>query len=685
MYRILVLALLSGWSLQAARGVDILWDKYGVPHIYAKTTAGAFYAYGWAQMHSHGERILMLYAQSRGQGAKYFGAAQFELDQWVHTQDVPRRAVEWRNAQEAKFRGYTDAFAEGMNDYVKAHPDEFSAEAKAVLPILPTDPYAHTMRVVHFTFVSSGRGVAAALGQAQAAREPNGSNAWAVGPSRSASKRSMLLTNPHLPWNDLYTYYEADIHSPDYTVYGISQIGFPVLRMAFNDQLGWAQTVNTLDASDLFALKPDGDGYSFDGARRAFTMREATIEVKGEASRKISIRESVHGPVVGMRGTTPLALRVAGVDRPEMLRAYFEMGRARNLREFQAALDRHQIPMYTVMYADKAGNILHLFNGLVPRRKKGDQAFWAGVVPGDSSDYLWTEYHAQSELPRVLNPASGYLQNTNDPPWYTTLPFPLKPADYPAYMAPRNMSLRAQRSVRLLEEDKQISFEEFARYKHDTRMELADRVMPDLLAAVAASGNDAAKRAASVLEKWDRAANAESEGALLFLHFAQKLMGPTLASSASFAVPFDGNDPLTTPRGLKDPARAVQMLADAAAETEKTYGAIDRKWGEVVRFRAGNLSLPANGGLGNLGIFRVITPGPMKNGQRDPMHGETYVCIVEFGDKPQARSLISYGNSSQKGSKHIEDQLPFLARKELRTVWRERAEVEKNLELREKL
>ncbi|MEX0908747.1 MAG: penicillin acylase family protein, partial [Gemmatimonadaceae bacterium] len=131
----------------------------------------------------------------------------------------------------------------------------------------------------------------------------------------------------------------------------------------------------------------------------------------------------------------------------------------------------------------------------------GTRAQWAGIVPGTTSANLWTRVHAYDEMPKVIDPPSGFVQNANEPPWWTTFPVALDPARYPAYLATRTMTLRAQRSVGMLDSDPSITYDELLRYKHSTRMELADRVLDDLLPAVAASGSSAAKDAAAVLER----------------------------------------------------------------------------------------------------------------------------------------------------------------------------------------
>jgi acyl-homoserine-lactone acylase len=156
-----------------------------------------------------------------------------------------------------------------------------------------------------------------------------------------------------------------------------------------------------------------------------------------------------------------------------------------------------------------------------------------------------------------------------------------------------------------------------------------------------------------------------------------------LDSWKGFAVPFDLAQPLTTPRGFKDPAAAALMLEQAAGEVEKQYGSLDPAWGDFRRLRRGSIDLPANGATGGLGAFRVLTFAPATDLKPAATFGDTFVACVEFSSPPHAQVLMSYGNSSQPGTKHSDDQLPFLSRKQLRTAWRERKDVEANQESRD--
>ncbi len=169
-------------------------------------------------------------------------------------------------------------------------------------------------------------------------------------------------------------------------------------------------TVNTHDGADFYRLTLDGDGYLFDGEVRPFEVERQTLQVRGEDGglhqEELEIRRSVHGPVVAENGGEALALRVVGLDRPGLFEQYWAMSRATNLEAFEAALKTLQMPMFTVMYADRDGHILHLFGGLTPVRPEGDWD-WSGVVPGDRSATLWTETHPYDDLPRALDPESG--------------------------------------------------------------------------------------------------------------------------------------------------------------------------------------------------------------------------------------------------------------------------------------
>ncbi len=683
-----ILAACSAWAASPQKGTEILWDKFGVAHVFAKSTQDLFYCYGWAQAQSHGNLLLKLYGESRGRAAEYFGPSGLANDRWVWTNSVPQRSQQWLAQQTPEFRSYMEAFARGINDYAAKNPEALSEAARRVLPVTAVDPIEHTHRIVHYTYIGSQR-LASSAPVAEAMNfmdtpESVGSNGWAVAPSHSASGKSLLLGNPHLPWGDWSTYYEIHLTAPGIELYGASQVGFPVLRFVFSEYLGFNQTVNSADAVDLYRIKKQDDGYLLDGKVLPFEKSSHEIKIRqSDGSFKtetLEVVSTIHGPIIKQDSGDPIAMRVAGLDRPFMLEEYWQMATAHDFAGYQKAVSRLQVPTFNIIYADRDGHIEYLWNAVLPRRSPGDLAYWAGIVPGDTSETLWKTYHTYEELPKVIDPPHGYVANTNDPPWNAAWPSTLDPEKYPPYIAPKVASFRAERSLRMLAEDEKITYDKFIEYKHSTRAEMADRILPDLIGAANQYGTDLAKQAAEVLKNWDRHVEADSKGAVLFYAWATRFMGPTLASQAGFATPFNLKSPLSTPSGLKNPQMCAKQLDDAAQETLKQFGSLDVEWGKVMRIQWAGVDQPANGGFGNLGIFRVITFGPLHNGTRSQVHGETWVSAVEFTNPPRAKVLMSYGNSSQPDSPHQTDQLPYLARKELRTPWRKRAEIEANLE-----
>lgn len=673
----LLIALFIGQTniQSASKNTEILWDDYGVPHIYGVDAKGAFQAFGWAQAQSHGDLILRLYGQARGRAAEYWGEDYLESDKWVVTTGIPQRAKTWYEQQNPDFRSNLDAFAAGINDYAQKHPELIDDEVEAVLPVTGEDVIAHVQRVINFTFITDPETVAN-LGSKP--EQPKGSNGWAIAPSRSASGNSMLLANPHLPWSDLFLWYEAQISAPGMDAYGATLVGIPVLAIAFNNNLGWTHTVNTFDGWDLYELTLSDDGYLFDGKVRDFEERTTELKVKQSdgtmRSQSLTIQNSIHGPIVKQEDSKALALRVVGLDRPGVLEQWWDMAKAQNFKQFEKVLQRLQLPMFTVMYADREGHIMHLFNGQVPIRDRGDFAYWRGVIPGDTSDTLWTKIHPYQDLPRIVDPKSGWLQNANDPPWTTTFPRAIASEDYPSYIAPNFMGFRPQSSARMLAEDSKISLEEMIDYKHSTRMETADRLLDDLLPALKQKGSPLALKVADVLGKWDRQANADSKGAVLFAAWLEESDFDTL-----FSQPWQESSPLNTPDGLANPQQAVSTLLAVANEIERDYGALDVPWGEVFRLQQGNVDLPANGGSDKLGIFRKVLFMPIENSDKfRAVHGDSFVAAIEFSQPVKAMALTTYGNSTQPNSSKSE-QLQLFSQKQLRPVWYLRQDVEAHL------
>jgi acyl-homoserine-lactone acylase len=356
-----------------------------------------------------------------------------------------------------------------------------------------------------------------------------------------------------------------------------------------------------------------------------------------------------------------------------------------------------QVPQFTVIYADRDGHIMSLFNGEVPVKPQGDAAYWSGLVPGDTSRTLWSTIYPYDALPKVIDPPAGWVQNSNNPPWWTTYPPVLSPARFPPALAPQFLALREQHAIQMLMQQRRISFEQMIRDKFSSHVALADRMLPELLAAARAYGTPLAKRAAAVLARWDRAADAGSRGAVLFFEWTVVLLqrggtgsmdaAITGAPGSIFRIPWSAEHPLTTPRGLAAPRAAVAALDQTARTLLRQADALDVPWGQVFRLRRGTIDLPASGGFSDpWGIFRAVDfafPTPDRDGRYASVGGDSFIAAVRFTTPIQARVLLTYGNASQPGSPHNGDQLRLYAHNQLRPAWLTRAAIQAHLALRE--
>jgi len=672
-------------AVSAPTGTEILWDRYGVPHIFAADHPSLFRAYGYAQMEAHAELLVRLYAQARGRGAEFYGAEYLDSDKWVRTNGLPETAKQWAQGQSAEFAPLIAAFAQGLNAWADEHKGELSAEARAVLPLTVDDVYAHGLRTIHYDWVVSPRRLEGRLARWE--DDVHGSNEWAIAPARSATGKALLMSNSHLQWGDIHTYFEVQLTAPGVTSYGAVWVGFPVLRQCFTEFVGWTQTTNNPAQSDLYGLVEKDGGYVLDGKVQPFDTHTERLKVKqADGTTKdeaLVVRRTVHGPVVAERRGMKIAMRVAALDRPKMFEQFWKMGLARNFGEWEAAMRMQQLPLFNTAYADRDGRIAYVYNATLWKHPTGDYRFWQGVVPGDKSELISNEIVPYDEIPKVADPSTGWVQNSNDMPWTSVYPMALDPKKFAAgFAAPQGITQRAQRGIRILSTmpDK-VTFEDVKRGKLSTRVETADQFVDEIVATAKARGTPLAKRAAEVLAGWNREAEVDSDGMLLFFKF-MTAAGQNFGEIGGFKVPTDDARPLETPRGFKDPAKAMAMLDRVAAQVEKDYGRLNVKWGDVLRFRRGNADLPGNGAPSQLGAIRTIGVSAFKDGKVEAVSGDTFYAVIEFSTPQRGEVLLNYGNWSKAGSKHIEDQLPLASRKEMRPMWRDRKDIEANLESR---
>jgi penicillin amidase/acyl-homoserine-lactone acylase len=509
----------------------------------------------------------------------------------------------------------------------------------------------------------------AATSTSPAAESPYGSNAFAVGPARSADGFTRLAVNSHQPWDGPVAWYEANVKSDEgWDMSGGLFPGTPVILLGFNPHLGWAHTVNKPDLIDVYVLDvnpKNPNQYRFDGEWRDLEVRDVPVDVKLLGSIHWTFHRealwSVYGPVVRQPHGT-YAIRFAGLGDVRAVEQWFRMNKAQNRDEWQAAMRLQAIPMFNTVYADAAGNIGYVYNARIPRRAEGYD--WSQYLPGDTKDTLWTEYLPYDQLPQVWNPASGVVLNSNSSPFAATLgPGNPDPDAFPKSAGiETRLTNRALRAQELFGQDNALTAEAFDRLKYDTKYSARSNVVRRLKALLEGPPpqDPLAREGIELLRRWDLGTETDNPAAALALLTLQ---------------PKDDDQLSTVSRG-----DLVLRLEETAHRLQSQFGRLDVPFGEMHRLRHGSVDLPVGGGPDTL---HAVYAREAANGRYVGVAGDSYILMVAWDreGQVQARSINPYGSAvGDPRSKHYADQAPLFVRHEMKPVWRTEAEVRAHLE-----
>ncbi len=675
-----------------ARQVEIRRTEFGIPHITGESLAAAAFGFGYCQAEDHLLNIMQGILSTRGTLSETFGPGEknknIESDFFNRQFRVHFRAVASYHTLAADYRDMLEGFAAGLNYYVDRHHDQLP---KWIPTVTSHDLAAYGVAgVMRFAFnrgnilkdFLAAQGVQTAMFDAVPEEAMIGSNMWAFAPSRSQSGHAMLMGNPHQPWAPVSTYYEAHMVVPGrMNFYGSTFIGRPILTSGWNEHLGWSHTVNAPDLEEIYEVDLDpaqAEHYLFDGGSVPLEREDVTIRAKEGAGFAVQARTFWHsplGPIVHRTSTKAYILRNVSYENYRPYEQWLRMSQTKSLDEFREAVAMNLLPMFNICYADRAGNIYYIWNGTVPDLPHASHR--ERPVHATRTADVWTRIHGTAELPQLLNPPGGYVQNCNSPPYLTNLRAPLDPAKFPSHFSPNDLSLRTQHSLQLIDNDRQLSLDDVIRLKHSPKMLLADRVKSDLIAAVRAAGPTTEIEAAlRVLDAWDNTVAAESHGGTLFAAWWDRYYDKT---KETFAVPWSAAVPMATPRGLADPKRAVQAFLAAVDAVMSAFQTTEVSWGDAHRIRKGNVDLPVSGGPGLAGCFRVIEFRKDSDRKIVANSGDSFVFAVEFSDPPQAFTNIAYSQSDVPTSPHFADQAALFSANRLKPAAFTEAEIQQQL------
>ena len=611
----------------------------------------------------------------RGERGLAYGQDSIEADFTARPILAHARAMWPRLSQPT--RDMYQGFAAAVNDYVAGHRGEFVATIRTGFE--GWDVLANEIPTAN---IRGARRLLDRHHPTPAAHHPSeeGSNAWALAPSRTKSGHAILLRNPHLDWDA--GYYEVHLVVPgQLDFYGDFRIGgaFGVVG-GFNHDLGWATTNNNVDTDVLYQIplaRGRQDRIVLDGRPIALTRTRIAAAYrtrKGHRKETRDVWSSPFGPVIDRRNGNAYILKAAGAGEYRGGEQFLRMMRAHSFSEWESAVKLRAKTTSNLTYADRAGNIYYVWNGALPalpHPSGGDST----IIPVRSVKQMWDHLVPWDSLPQVRNPPGGYLHNENDSPHFASLETPLDPAGLPPNVEPPSLRLRSQLSLDLIRHPgDHFSLEDVVRLKHNYRMLLAERILPDLLGAAAHQQPAPPADAIAVLEHWDRTVAPGSRGGVLFETWWRLYQA---AVKEPFATTWSMASPITTPSGLSDPGTAAALIRTAADSVRRRFGRLDVSWGEAHRVRIGTRDLPVGGCRGDLGCFRVLWYRDEPDGKLAAAGGDAWVLAVEFGDAPRAYSVLAYGESNRPDSPWFGDQAERFAKGDLKPVALERAEVER--------
>ena len=709
---------------------DIRRTSYGVPHIRASDERGLGVGMGYAYAQDNLCLLANEVVTVNGERARFFGPDQATLEErnnlasdvffnWLNT---PETVAAFWKAQTPEMQQRIEGYVAGYNRYLKDKGAPAQCQAAWVRPLVVQDLVKLTRRLL----VEGGIGqfaealVGAAPPQATASVQPGakafamaaanqqrftldrGSNAVAVGRDRSFNGRGMLLANPHFPWVGGMRFYEMHLTIPgQLDVMGAALPGLPVVNIGFNQHVAWTHTVDTSKHFTLYRLTldpKDATRYLLDGKSIPLDKTAVTVQVKqADGSLKAvthTVYSSQFGPIVQWPGKLDwdkqyaYSLRDANLDNDRVLKQWYAMNQASNLKDLQDAVHKIQgIPWVNTLAVDDKGQTLYMNLSVVPNVSAEKLAKCSDprlglrmiVLDGANSGCAWDVdpqaaqqgIFASSQLPQLLR--KDFVQHSNDSAWLANPAQPLTGYSPLISQDGQPLGLRSRFALdRLAELSKKgpLAVKDLQHMVMDDQVYLAAQVMPDLLKFCGADlGSDAAtlKPVCASLKAWDGRASLDSGIGLV--HF-QNIMQALLESPDIWRVAFNPADAQHTPHGLalEQPAVA-KALREAMLASVELAGKMglkpDMRWGDIQVVSSGGRQTPIHGGPGTLGIYNAMQSVPREDGKLEVVSGTSYLQVVSFDEKgPHAQGLLAFSLSSDPVSKYSRDQTEAFSKKQ---------------------
>jgi acyl-homoserine-lactone acylase len=663
--------------------VTIIRDDWGIAHVYGKTDADAVFGMEYAQAEDDFDRIETNYLNSLGRMAEAEGESALftDLRQRLFIDPDSLRA-EYRRSP-LWLRRLMDAFADGLNYFLYKHPE--------VKPRVIT--HFEPWMALSFTEGSIGgdierinpRDLQALYGSGPSTRngdedefelDPSGSNGIAIAPRLAASHHALLWINPH---TSFYFRSELQMVSDEgLNAYGAVTWGQFFIYQGFNATAGWMHTSSGVDNIDEFLDS------------RPSRSRTITVLFKtdsGMARKPFTVLYTQHGPVIRKDGDRFVSISLMKSHVNALIQSYSRT-KARDMAAFQKIMELHTNSSNNTVFADASGNIAYFHSNYIPRR---DTSFdWTKPVDGTNPATTYRGVLSFDETPNVVNPASGWVYNSNNWPWSAagegSSP---RRESFPRYVETGGEeTARGFHALRVLGGKAGWTMSSLTAAAFDSYLPAFERMIPPLIAAydqLPAADSLKAKLAEPIaaLRGWDYRWSAESVPTALAVFWGERV-GRRVSRDAR-AAGISIMQYIATSRAA--PAELLASLGDAVDALSADFGAWKTPWGDINRFQRINddiaphfddagpsLPVPFTASVwGSLAAFGARAYPNTKKWYGTS--GNSFVAVVEFGDSVRAQAITAGGESGNPQSPHFNDQAERYASGRLRDVYFYRAQL----------
>ena len=667
---VLFLFSISGLHAQInPKKITIARDSFGVPHVFAPADPEVAYGIAWAHAEDDFETLQLVVLTGKAKLGTGLGRKGAEADYVINLLRIRQVVEEQWSSLSPDFLALVSGYVEGLNAYARAHPKQI--KYKKAFPFNEKE----YLTAVVFS-VSLFCGVDDVLPKIFGGKveilpgfSTEGSNAFALNSRKTGTNETFLVINAHQPLEGPVAFYEAHLQSEQ----GWNMLGglFPGGCLIFhgtNENLGWAHTVNYQDKLDVYQLEmnpANTDQYKFDGEWQTLETRKVKLKVKGIP---VTIGKKAYWSKYGATIKTAngvFSIRVPATMDIKALEQWYRMNKAKNFSEFYSALEMTSLPMFNITYADRYDTIFYISNGKMPRRNPDPRYKWKSTVPGNTSATLWETFKPVKDLPQLLNPASGYLYNTNHSPFLATAspfnPDPGKSDPNDGYEMYHNN--RSKRVTELLEGKSIISYETLRKIKFDRQLPLQLQYPYgiDSMLLLEEKEYPALQDVIRDFRNWDRVGHAESKGAAVFL-LVYDHVSRVLAGTASRQLT------------MQESIAAYQYAHD---HMHRYFGKTGIVLGDIQKLVRGNDARPA-GGLPD--VLTAAYTVPFENGERKIISGDAYICFVRYpaNGLPFIESVNTFGASMNQASPHYKDQMDMFLQQRTKRMTLDKGEVLRN-------